>query len=339
MKRVLIIGPSNIGDAVLTADVIASARRRFPDAHLALVVGERAASLFTGDPRLQTLVELSRFDSLLGRLRLAAALWRYHPHLVVDLRHTLYPLLLKPLAAWRYLRRPPKKLTHMREHQLWKLYQQVPEVRVSSRLKAQGKSGSLQPSAFSLQPSLWWSEKDLAHVEQLWRRWRFDDAQRVVVICPGARSHIKRWTTDGFARVADRLTVELGVVVIFAGEPDERPVVEEILGMMARRAHSAVGVTTIRQLGALMARAQLVITNDSAALHVASAVQTPTVAIFGPTDERKYGPTSPRRRVVRRRLFCSPCEQALCRFQHECMRFVNPDEVYEAARQLLIAST
>ena len=84
-----------------------------------------------------------------------------------------------------------------------------------------------------------------------------------------------------------------------------------------------------------MQRAQLVITNDSASLHLASTLDVPTVAIFGPTDEAKYGPTSRARRVIRRRLFCAPCEQALCRFHHECMRFISPDEVYEAARGLL----
>jgi ADP-heptose:LPS heptosyltransferase len=96
-----------------------------------------------------------------------------------------------------------------------------------------------------------------------------------------------------------------------------------------------VGLVTIRQLGVLMQRSHLVITNDSASLHLASALQVPTVAVFGPTDADKYGPTSAQSRTIRRRLFCAPCEQALCRFNHECMRFVSADEVYNAASELL----
>ena len=88
-------------------------------------------------------------------------------------------------------------------------------------------------------------------------------------------------------------------------------------------------------VGALMQRAALVITNDSASLHLASALYIPTVAIFGPTDADKYGPTATQSRTIRRHLFCSPCEQALCRFSHECMRFISAEEVYEAAKQLL----
>jgi len=316
VSRILIIGPSNIGDAILAGDVVAAVREQHPDAHLTLVVGERAQALFAGDPRIQTLVNADAFSSPMERLRLALSLWRYQPQVIVDLRHTLYPVLLKPLTAWRYLRQPPRALTHMRERHLWKL-----------RVQA--------GTAASSNGALWLSPKDIAHVEQLLKRWRLDPGKPLVVICPGARSHIKRWTAEGFAALADRLIAEAGVSVIFCGEPDEEVVVEEVLTSMRQPAHNAVGLTTIRQAGALMQRAALVITNDSASLHLASALNVPTVAIFGPTNANKYGPTAPQHRTIRRHLFCSPCEQALCRFNHECMRFIAPQEVYEAALELL----
>jgi len=296
---------------------VAALRAQHPDAHLTLVVGERAQALFVGDPRIQTLVNTDGFSSPVGRLRLALSLWRYQPQVVVDLRHTLYPLLLKPLTAWRYLRQPPRRVVHMRDRHLWKLRTQVPS-------PAESSNGAL-----------WLSPKDIAHVEQLLKRWRLDPAKPLVVICPGARSHIKRWTAEGFATVADRLIAEAGASVVFCGEPDEEVVIEEVLTSMHQPAHNAVGLTTIRQAATLMQRAALVITNDSASLHLASALNVPTVAIFGPTDVHKYGPTAPQHRTIRRQLFCSPCEQALCRFNHECMRFIAPQEVYDAALQLL----
>lgn len=320
VRRVLLIGPSNIGDALLASDVLAAICRRYPQAHLTLVVGERAKRLFTDDPRIHTLVEADAFRSPRGVLRLTVALWRYRPQVLVDLRHTLYPLLLAPGRAWRYLLQPPRRIVHMRERHLWKLHRQAPDADAGGVLS---------------EARLWCSPKDTAHVDALWTRWQLRADRPLVVISPGARSHIKRWTTEGFARVADRLLADAGVQVVFVGEPDEEPVVEEILGLMRQRALSAVGLTTIRQSAALMRRARLVITNDSASLHAASALQVPTVAIFGPTDERKYGPTAPAHRVIRRRLFCAPCERALCRFNHECMRFVGPDEVYQAAQELL----
>ncbi len=324
--RALIIGLSNIGDALLTADVIDEVRRAFPEAHLALLVGERARPLFDGDPRIQTLLVADRYESVIGRCRLLAALWRYRPQVVVDLRSTLYPLLLKPLASWRYLRRPPRALRHMRDRHCWKLRAQVPGL---ARRLDRAPAGS----------PFWASEKDRAHVEQLLRRWRADGAASLAVIAPGARSHLKRWMPEGFAAVADRLIAERGLQVVFTGEPDEAPVVDAVAAHMARRAHSAVGLLTIRQLGVLMARARLVVTNDSGALHLASLVGAPTVAVFGPTDPAKYGPRAGRARVVRRKLFCAPCERPLCRYQHECMRFIPPEEVYAAAASMLDGSS
>ena len=315
--RLLIIGPSNIGDAILACDVIAAVRRNHPEGHLTLIVGERATALFAEDPRIQTLVNTDHFRSPASRLKLAWALWRYQPHVVVDLRHTVYPLLLKPWRAWRYLRQPPQHLAHMRDRHRWKLRTQAPEA-----------DDREQPMP------LWFSERDRAHVEALWRRWDLTGQRRVVLMSPGARSHIKRWTAEGFAAVADGL-IDAGARVVFSGEPDEEAVADEIAGAMRGRAHSLVGLVTIRQLGLVMQRVQLAITNDSGALHLASAVDIPTLAIFGPTDPRKYGPTAAASQTIRRRLFCSPCERALCRFNHECMRFIGPDDVLQNALSLL----
>ena len=325
-QRALIIGPSNIGDAILTISVIEAVHQRYPDAHLTLIIGERATSLFTDDPRIHTLVDADAYDSWDGRAKLAWALWRYQPHVFVDLRHTLYPFLLKPFQAWRYLKQPPRTIRHMRERHWWKLCTQVPE--------AAFDDGSIPATE-----GMWSSPRDEQAVAALCRRWNLQAGVPLIVICPGARSHIKRWTAEGFARVADRLIAELGVQVVFSGETDEEPVIEEIAIRMRQRAYSAVSLTTIRQLGVLMRRVSLVITNDSASVHLASALRIPTVAIFGPTDAAKYGPTAPRSRTVRRTLFCAPCEQALCRFNHECMRFISADEVFNAAKTLLEEGT
>ncbi len=361
--NIVLIGPSNIGDAVLACDVLAALRRQFPHGQLTMVVGERATALFDGDPRIQRLIDADQFGSPLGRLRLARELRALHPQVLIDLRHTLYPLLLAPWRSWRYLRQPPKDLVHMRARHLWKLRVQAPLAAAatpdpSTPPPAAGSLGVSPARGRGVVPSersesrdnnsgaaglhgglhgcpLWFSPDDRARVEQLWRRWQLAPDAQVVVICPGARSHIKRWPAAGFAEVAERLITEARVDILFAGEPAESALIQEVIGLMSRRAHNAAGLVTIRQLGVVMERARLIITNDSAALHVASAVGRPTVAIFGPTDERKYGPTASASRTIRRRLFCAPCEQALCRYSHECMRFIAPEEVFEAAASLL----
>lgn len=321
-KKVLVIGPSNIGDAILISGVVGCLRQLLPQAHLTLAVGERAQALFAEDTRIQALIDLSHFESGFDRLKLLFEFQRYWPHIVVDLRDTLYPFLLKPHLAFRYLARPPQAIAHMRSRHLWKLKKQLP-----GRFRAALED---QPA-----PVFWFSAKDKMQIDTLYRRWNLNPARRLVVICPGARSHIKRWTAEGFAHLADALITEGNAEIVFSGEAEERSIIDETLGFMHNRAHTTVGLTTIRQLGVLMQRAGLVVTNDSASLHLASAVNTPTIAIFGPTDADKYGPTAARNRIIRRQLFCSPCEQALCAFNHECMRFIRPEEVLRAAKSLL----
>jgi len=343
IRRILVIGPSNIGDSILMSPVVQHVHERFPEAALTLLTGERAQPLFEGDPRVRQLLCVDDFHGAVGRAKLAGLIWRIRPDALIDLRQTVLPLVWKPWRALRYFRPVPEVIVHARDRHLWRMERQLGQP--SAKFEAgssKTKSAAPNPSNFELRtPScpVWISDRDRAYVDSLLRRWAVSDARRLVVFCPGARSHIKRWPVERFAELADRLIQRQKVEVVVSGEPDEGPIVKEMLAAMRGRAHSAVGSIAIRQLGALMERAALVLTNDSAALHMACAVSAPVVAIFGPTDFRRYGPTGARDRVIRRRLFCAPCQRALCRFSHECMRFIHVEEVYAAAAALLDGSS
>ena len=161
----------------------------------------------------------------------------------------------------------------------------------------------------------------------------------LVAIAPGARSHLKRWPAPGFAAVADALVRERGAQVLLVGDAEDRPTAEQVAAAMQYAPMNLAGRTTLRQLAALFRRMALVLTNDSACLHVAGAVGTPVVALFGPTDPVKYGPTGPRDSVVRLGLVCSPCERALCPYGHECLQWLPPRDVLAAARNALRDTT
>jgi ADP-heptose:LPS heptosyltransferase len=104
---------------------------------------------------------------------------------------------------------------------------------------------------------------------------------------------------------------------------------------MKSRFYDFTDKTNIRQLAALLKRARLLITNDSAPLHLGCAMGTKVLAIFGPTDLRKYGPTGEFDAAINKKLFCSPCEKAVCKYNHECMRLISADEVYDAAKMMM----
>ena len=79
----------------------------------------------------------------------------------------------------------------------------------------------------------------------------------------------------------------------------------------------------------------MLITNDSAPLHLGCAVGAKVLAVFGPTDPKKYGPTGEFDVVINKKLFCSPCESAVCNYGLECMKLISADEVYDAAKMMV----
>jgi heptosyltransferase-2 len=111
--------------------------------------------------------------------------------------------------------------------------------------------------------------------------------------------------------------------------------VAETLRASCAAVHNLAGETTLGQFIDLAAACRLFLTNDSGAMHIASALAVPTVAIFGATDDAGTGPTGPLARVVREPADCAPCLLRECPIDHRCMTRVSADRVTEAALQLL----
>ncbi|MFH1858430.1 MAG: glycosyltransferase family 9 protein, partial [Candidatus Omnitrophota bacterium] len=156
-----------------------------------------------------------------------------------------------------------------------------------------------------------------------------------ILMSPGSKSDLKRWNASSYAAVSDRLYQDKKIPVVLVGEKNDQPFTDAISASAHRPLYSLVGQTSIPEWVVMVRDAALLITNDNAALHIASLLGTPTVAIFGPTDPRKYGPRAPKHRVVRRDLFCAPCEKPRCPYHHECMEQLPVEEVYQACVDLL----
>jgi ADP-heptose:LPS heptosyltransferase len=113
-----------------------------------------------------------------------------------------------------------------------------------------------------------------------------ENSRVLVVMVPGARSHLKRWGAEKFAEVADRLIERNNAQVLLAGEEAERPIANQMVAAMRNTATDLVGKTTVRQLADLMSHAKLVVTNDIACFHMASLAGSPTVAVCASTPIR-----------------------------------------------------
>ncbi|MET0554365.1 MAG: lipopolysaccharide heptosyltransferase II [Vicinamibacteria bacterium] len=154
---------------------------------------------------------------------------------------------------------------------------------------------------------------------------------------PGAAyGAAKRWPAARFAATGDALAERTGARVVVLGTASERPLADAVAAAMRHPARVLAGETRLSELVGVLSHLQLLVTNDSGPMHVASALGTPVVAVFGPTDERETAPAGPgRKRIAREPVPCAPCGLRACPIDHACMRRVSAEGVAALALELL----
>lgn len=188
-----------------------------------------------------------------------------------------------------------------------------------------------------------------ARVDALLRAWPLAD-RPLVVLHAGSGDHFegRRWPIDHFARLADDLVRERNAFVVLTGGRGERALVGELSRRIRAPHQNVAGLFSILDLIEFLARADLVVANDTAPVHLASALGRPVIGLYGPNQPRLYGPQSPGSRAFYLGLGCSPCitnsnaKTSLCRAPL-CMRAISPALVASAAlaalEQPIVAGT
>ena len=153
---------------------------------------------------------------------------------------------------------------------------------------------------------------------------------------PASRWTFKCWSAERNAQLADRLAAE-GHPVVLTSAPNETAFVDEIIGQATSKPLSLAGQLSLKELGALTARARLFIGVDSMPMHLAAAMGTPTVALFGPSSEDEWAPWNVKQRVVTSTHSCRPCRVDGCGGGKvsECLTLLPVDAVHAAVRELL----
>jgi heptosyltransferase-2 len=178
-------------------------------------------------------------------------------------------------------------------------------------------------------------ELNVARVEiESWRRERglAFDARPVIALAPGAVGPSKRWPASAYAALTRRLIAE-GFAVWVVGGPEEKSLAAEIIGDTTARDLTG---HDLRNAILALAAAAVAVSNDSGLLHVAAAVGTPAIGIFGPTSPWHWAPLNPLAATIeaKSKVECRPCHKPVCRLvHHRCMRDIAPEEVLAAVRQ------
>ncbi|MDD5496286.1 MAG: glycosyltransferase family 9 protein [Candidatus Omnitrophica bacterium] len=314
VKRILVITLSNVGDVILTTPVLRRLAREFPDSRIDVMVGPSGKELFEKDPRIFKVIIYDKHLPIAEKRRLQLKLKKLRYDLVVDLKNTVFPLLLGPKYRTGTIHAAPKTMLHSKDRHLYKL-------------KSLGIE--IDDEAYHVHVP----KEDEEYALRMVRENNVIDP--IVVMNAGAKSHLKRWPAEHFAALSDRLITECRASVVMVGLGEDRDVVDKVLSKTKNRPFDLVDKTNIRQLAALLKKAKLLITNDSAPLHLGCSVGVKVLALFGPTDPRKYGPTGEFDIVMNKKLFCSPCESAVCKYNYECMKLISHEEVFETARMMI----
>ncbi len=316
VRKIFVFTLSNLGDAVLTLPVIESLIEAYPEAAIDVMAGSAgAAEICSGAPRIARVAVYDKKGSLGSKWAMLREIRSRRYDIIIDLRRSLFGLLGGARCRNSYLRILPGSRSHRVLRHLYSLKKIARIHHTKSFLRERST-----PDASALFPFIREAE---------------EKGERLVLAAVGSKSDLKKWPASHYAALLDRLTAEEKCRIVLIGDKNDEADARLVASSMNYAPENVCGRTSFIQLVALMKKADLVITNDSAPLHIADALRRPVLAIFGPTDSRKYGPRYRDSAVASKLLFCSPCEKAQCRYGHECMQELGADEVYQKAAAIL----
>ncbi len=344
--RILLVRPDHLGDVLLTTPAIHALRSAAPHVELHALVGPWSARVLANYPEIDHVLTLpfpgfSRQpnENLRSPYQLAFNTARHLRRIAYDAA-----VIFRPDHWWgamvTHLANIPERigydlpdtslfltaaLEHRHEHAV------IQNLRLVERW-----TGTLMPEhavytfpIFSL---------DSHYIDGYLQEWGIRTGEAIFCIHPGAGAWVKHWPDEHWAQVADILTEQLEARVVFTGGEHELPMIKRIAASMRQPACVIAGETHIGQLAALYARATVVLGPDSGPLHLAAAVNTPTVTLYGPADPVEFGPWGPQTRhyILASTIGCRPCRILDWADDspafHPCMRDITVAQVLEAAR-------
>lgn len=351
--RILVIRLDLIGDLVLSMVLVRVLKRTYPEAEIDLISVPASAKVIEGEPAI---AHLLGYDPNIWRRPKALVQkknWRELRALLKTLHERDYDLAISVFGKWAGVlaalsgaRRVlgfgresfPGLMTDSVPGKHWTPGEKKHEVDYCLQLAQAAGATVAEADRY---PELTIPAQVTDEIEQLLKTAGIPP-QRPLIACHVSANNgqSKRWPVPYWAALLDRLIREENASVVLTGAPNDLPLIEKITGRMREQPLNLAGKTSLTQLAALLKRADLLISGDSGPMHMAGAVETPLIAIHGPTDPALSGPVSHHATVLRSDIWCSPCYQAKetadCRFfTTQCMKDVSPAQVFTVAREKL----
>ncbi len=338
--KILVRAANWVGDAVMSLPALRALRERFPNAEISILAKPWVADLYRREPFCDRLIPYTPRD------------WRAKWEAARRLRSLEFDCAILfqnafEAAAVAFLARIPERIGYARDGRSPLLTRAVQAPRAGEIPRHERFYYLELLRRARIIDAL--PHYDLTHLDAIpldgapaareagMERFRtLGLGETVVGLSPGAAfGTAKRWLPERFADAASRLARELQASVAIFGSKDERELCETVKAALAAPSRNLAGETTLAEFIELAAACRVYLTNDSGAMHIASALGVPTVAVFGATDDAGTGPTGPWSRVVREPVECSPCLKRECPIDHRCMTRVEAARVAQVALDLL----
>ncbi len=332
--RTLVISPNWIGDAVMAQPLLALLRRQHPDRPIDVLAPPSVAPVWRA---MKEVAEVLETPFRHGPLQLRER-WRYGKVLgkrgYVD-SYVLPNTLKYALIPW--FAGIPKRVGYKGEMRYGLVNQMhhdtVPPLPMVPFYAALASSNDLVP-----RPAM---QVGRTAIDAVCQRLGIATERPLVVFAPGAEfGPAKRWPAAHFAALAQAiLAQDAGAQIALLGSPKDKAACDEIIAITgATSMFNVAGATSLSEAIALIAQARAVVANDSGLLHVASALNRPVIALYGPTDPDHAPPFSDMARSMSLRLECSPCRQRECPLGHQdCMQKMKPESVWLELKPMMQA--
>ncbi len=330
--NIIVRAPNWIGDAVMCTPALAALREKYPEKHISLLAVDRVADCFLNNPSVNEIIPLSGKKGLSYWLK-ALELRRKRYETAILFSNSFSSALFFRISGI------PRISGYSRDGRGFMLTDGI-EV-TEELLKSHQTKYYFHLIASPGEPaeSVWVvTGKERKEAGQILRKNGISSENPLIGISPGAAfGPAKKWAPEYFAETANELVRKYQLqVLVFGTDGDRESALSVCSKIKLGKALNLAGKTNLRQLGALMSMCKILLTNDSGAMHVASAVKVPVVAVFGSTDPGRTGPRGNRHRVIYKKFDCSPCFKMECpRGDYRCLREIKVEDVFPAAEELL----
>lgn len=329
---ILVVRFSAIGDILLMTPLLRALRQRHPEARITVATRTAYAPLLAHNPRVTTVIGWDEGTSLKTLATRVRGLGFSHR---MDLHGSLRSRALRLLVGGKWTTYPKHRVARAT---LIRTKRDIYDDRrpVAERYFDAAVELDVRPDDGSLE--LFLPRSSLASAESFLEERGIGVKRQLIAVAPGAAHFTKRWPEHHWTALVRRL-VENGNDIVVVGGPDDRTIGEKVVAAAGEHAINAAGVFDLLGTGAVLKRSRALVAGDTGVMHLATAIGTPVVALFGPTVEQfGFFPYHAKATVLQRELYCRPCSAhggPVCpERHHRCLQDLLPEDVLDALRKL-----